>query len=74
MLEEAAAVGGSVATPVAPRLSPSDTVSQFLGCLAAAQAPADIAALVLTQMVAAILARTFPAAVSVRHPNGRNSV
>jgi len=42
----------------------------FLGCLAAAQAPADIAALVLTQMVAAILARTFPAAVSVRHPNG----
>ena len=73
-LEGVASVEGSDPPPVVPRLSVPDLVSQFIECLGAARTPTDIAALDSKRVSSAILARTCPSAVSVRHANGRVSV
>ena len=73
-LEGLASVEGSGPPPVVPRLSVPDLVSPLIECLGAARTPTDIAALELKRVSSAILARTCPSAVSVRHANGRVSV
>jgi len=73
-LEGLASVEGSGPPPVVPRLSVPDLVSPLIECLGAARTPTDIAALELKRVSSAILARTCPSAVPVRHANGRVSV
>jgi len=73
-LEGVASVEGSGPPPVVPRLSVPDLVSQFIEFLGTARTPTYIAALELKRVSCAILERTCPSAVSVRHANGRVSV
>lgn len=67
-------MGGAAPIPVALSLYLSDIVSQFLECLGAARTPSDGEDVALTRVVAAILTKTSPVAVCVRHPSRRAGV
>jgi len=57
-----------------PHHTPQETVNQCSEFVGAARTPQDTASLDLNRIAAAILARTVPTALSLRHANGRVSV